>query len=197
MLLGWSPKDNKEIFTMEELIQEFDPKRIGKSPSSYDIKKLEWVNHEYIKKFSLEELRNLCLPFLRDAYDLSGKSDEWINTLLSLYQKELKYGKEIVELVKLFFNNEYNLDEECINFMNEEGINNTIDIFRNEINNIDSWSIDSINNAINNTKEKAMVKGKMLFMPIRIKCTGIMHGPELSTCIYLVGEDKIKERLNS
>lgn len=197
VLLGWSPKDNKEIFTMEELIQEFDPKRIGKSPSSYDIKKLEWVNHEYIKKFSLEELRNLCLPFLRDAYDLSGKNDEWINTLLSLYQKELKYGKEIVELVKLFFNNEYNLDEECINFMNEEGINNTIDIFRNEINNIDSWSIDSINNAINNTKEKAMVKGKMLFMPIRIKCTGIMHGPELSTCIYLVGEDKIKERLNS
>ena len=79
--------------------------------------------------------------------------------------------------------------------MNEEGINNTIDIFRNEINNIDSWSIDSINNAINNTKEKAMVKGKMLFMPIRIKCTGIMHGPELADTIYLIGKDVVLDRL--
>lgn len=51
VLLGWSPKDNKEIFTMEELIKDFDPARISKSPSIYDVKKLGWVNSHYIKNF--------------------------------------------------------------------------------------------------------------------------------------------------
>ncbi len=197
VLLGWSPSNNNEIFSMEELIKEFDPKRIGKSPSSYDIKKLEWVNHEYIKKLNIDGLRKLCLPFLSEAYDISSKSEEWINTLLTLYQKELKYGKEIVTLAKIFFNDEYVLDQDCKEFMNEDGVGNVIRFFKNEINNITIWNIDNIEKAINNTKDGLAVKGKLLFMPIRIKCTGIMHGPELSKCIYLIGEDRIKERLNS
>ena len=47
-----------------------------------------------------------------------------------------------------------------------------------------------------NTKEKANVKGKMLFMPIRIKCSGVMHGPELASTIYLIGRDKVLDRLS-
>ena len=47
-LLGWSPKENKEIFTMDELIEAFDEKRMSKSSSQYDVKKLQWFNHHYI-----------------------------------------------------------------------------------------------------------------------------------------------------
>ena len=53
----------------------------------------------------------------------------------------------------------------------------------------------NISNAINNTKEKAGVKGKMLYMPIRIKVSGIMHGPELPNTIHLIGKDKVLDRL--
>ena len=63
-----------------------------------------------------------------------------------------------------------------------------------EVKDID-WTIENISTAINNTKEKANVKGKMLYMPIRIKSTGIMHGPELDKTLYLLGKDKVLNNL--
>jgi len=193
--LGWSPESNQEIFTLEELIQAFDPSRISRSSSQYDVKKLRWINSHYIKKLDRDSLFNLTYNHLKNAYDLSDKSDEWIKDLVCLYQDELKYGKEIVELVKLFFE-DYNTDSECDEFMKQEGIHNTISVFKEEITNINEWNRDNIKLAINNTKEKANVKGKMLFMPIRIKSTGIMHGPELDYTLYLLGKEKVLENLN-
>ena len=55
-LLGWSSEDNEEIFSLDDLIKKFDPSRISKSPSTYDVKKLQWVNAHYIKNLSLDEL---------------------------------------------------------------------------------------------------------------------------------------------
>jgi len=196
VLLGWSPKDNKEIFTMEELINDFDPTRISKSPSIYDSKKLGWVNSHYIKKLSRDEMYDFTVSYLKDAYDLSDKDREWITDLACLYQGELKYGKEIVDLTKLFFEDDMSMDEECVEFMKQDGVDNTIKVFLEEINNMEEFTVDNINLAINNTKEKANVKGKMLYMPIRIKVSGIMHGPELASTIYLLGKEKILARLS-
>lgn len=196
VLLGWSPKDNKEIFTMEELIKEFDPTRISKSSSSYDLKKLKWFNAHYIKQLTKEEIIKLCLPFLKEAYNLDDKEESWINHLIEIYQNHLSYGKEIVELTDLFFKDKINLTEECQEFMSQEGVENTIQTFKKEIENINEWNLENITNAINNTKEKAQVKGKMLYMPIRIKVSGQMHGPELPDTIYLLGKETIINRLS-
>ena len=195
-LLGWSPVDNQEIFTLEELVKVFDPSRISKSPSTYDVKKLNWVNAHYIKKLSLEDCVKLVKPFLSEAYDLSDKSEKWLNELVRIYQNHISYGKEIVKETEMFFNKDINPDFECIEFMKDESIPKTIEVFKEEIENISEWSIPNISNAINNTKEKASVKGKMLYMPIRIKTTGVMHGPELPDTIYLLGKDIILERLS-
>lgn len=191
--LGWSPLSNNEIFTMEELVNEFDPKRISKSSSQYDVIKLRWINSHYIKKLNRDELYDLTYKHLNKAYDLSNRSTEWIKDLVCLYQNELKYGKEIVELTKLFFS-EYSISDDAKEFMKSNDVDNTICIFYNEIKDI-VWNRDNISKAINNTKEKALVKGKMLFMPIRIKCTGIMHGPELDMTLYLLGKDQVIENL--
>ena len=194
-LLGWSPKTNDEIFTMEELIENFDPTRINKSPASYDVKKLRWVNSHYIKKLNEEELLNLTLPHLKEAYDLSNKSEEWIKHLISIYQNHLSYGKEIVELTNMFFSN-FELNDEAKEFMMDESIPNTLQVFKEEIENIDDWNVENVSSAITNTKEKANVKGKLLFMPIRIQTTGVMHGPELPDTLYLLGKDVVLDRLS-
>ena len=194
-LLGWSPADNQEIFSMEELIQKFDVKRINNSPAVYDIKKLNWVNAHYIKELSLEEFKELVMPFLEKEYDLSSKSEEWLNELLTIYQSHISCGNEIVDEVRLFFNNEYNPDEEALEFMKTEGVDKTVEVFREELNNINEWTVENIQEAINNTKEKSGNKGKLLFMPIRIKTSGVMHGPELASTIHLLGEELVKERL--
>jgi glutamyl-tRNA synthetase len=194
-LLGWSPADNQEIFSMDELIEKFDVKRINNSPAVYDIKKLNWINAHYIKELSKENFKKFILPFLESEYDLSTKSTEWLDELLNIYQNHISFGKEIVDEVRLFFNNEYNLDDEAKEFMAQDGVDATIDAFREEINDIRDWTIENISEAINNTKEKSGNKGKMLFMPIRIKTSGQMHGPELANTIYLLGKELVVERL--
>ncbi|MCI8806215.1 MAG: glutamate--tRNA ligase [Clostridiales bacterium] len=66
-LLGWSPSDNKEIFTMDELIQAFDVKGLSKSPSIFDITKLTWMNGEYIKKLNFDKFFEMVYPILKNA----------------------------------------------------------------------------------------------------------------------------------
>lgn len=193
--LGWSPDSNKEVFSLDELISVFDPSRISKSSSQYDVKKLNWYNAQYIKKLSLDDYLALVVPFLRDSYDLSDKSDEWISHLATIYQSHISYGKQIVDDVKLFFSDDFDMSSECKEFLLEDGVSLVLSTFKDEISAISNWSVDAISLAINNTKERTGIKGKMLYMPIRIKVSGVMHGPELADTIYLIGKDVVLDRL--
>ncbi len=196
VLLGWSPSSNQEVFSMEELIKNFSEERISKSSSQYDVKKLEWFNHQYITKMSDEDY--LCWVKKYLEFDVMEKTDEWVNTLLLIYKKSLNYGKEINELVKGFFNDKFEIDAEAEEFLNsDEKIFEVIKVFKEELNALNEWNIESINNIINNVKVKAEVKGKLLFMPIRIVSTGVMHGPELAETLYLIGKEEILNRLNN
>ena len=196
VLLGWSPNSNQEVFSMDELIKEFSPERISKSSSQYDVKKLNWFNAQYIKKLEDDKYLELVMPFLKEAYDLTNKSEEWIKHLALIYKNHINYGKQIVSDVSLFFDKETKPSEECIEFMKNEEIPTVINAFKQEIEAISDWNIENISNAINNVKEKTGVKGKMLYMPIRIKVSGIMHGPELPDTIFLIGKDTVVERLS-
>lgn len=196
VLLGWSPATNQEIFTMDELIKAFDPKRISKSSSQYDIKKLQWVNAHYIKNMDDDAYLAFVKPFLTEVHDLSSKSEEWINHLLLIYKNHISYGKEIVSETEMFFTGMKERSEECKEFLqSDESIPKTIEAFKEEILNITDWSVEAISNAINVVKEKTEAKGKLLFMPIRIMASGIMHGPELADTIYLLGKEEVLKNL--
>ncbi len=78
-LLGWSPTDNREIFTLEELVEAFDYRHINKSPAVFDIEKLKWLNGEYFKKMDDETFYQKALPYLKEAvtgpYDMHVLAD--------------------------------------------------------------------------------------------------------------------------
>ena len=193
-LLGWSPANNQEVFTMDELINNFDETRISKSSSQYDVKKLEWFNHQYIQKMPDEEY----LAWIKKYFtkDVSNKSDEWVNRLLLIYKSHLNYGKEINELVENFFNDNIEMNAEAKEFMESDPvIERVISYFKAELEKLDDWNVDVINTAINNVKNALNVKGKLLYMPIRIKASGLMHGPDLADTIYLIGKDTVIKRL--
>ncbi len=66
-LLGWSPEENREIFTLDELIQKFDYTRINKSPSVFDMNKLKWMNGEYIKAMDFDRFYEMALPYIKEV----------------------------------------------------------------------------------------------------------------------------------
>ena len=97
-LLGWSPEDNQEIFTLEELIQKFDYRHINKSPSVFDIVKLKWMNGEYIKAMENDRFYEMAMPYLKTVVtkDLDCKK------ILDLVKTRIEVFPDIAELVDFF-----------------------------------------------------------------------------------------------
>ncbi len=194
VLLGWKPESTQEIFSLSELISEFDPKRINKAPAKYDIKKLQWVNAHYIKKLSLEDLFAITYPHLEKEY---GKLDKkWTMHLVKIFQKHLSYGAGIVGLTRIFFHESYEIEKEALEFLeNNDKSADVINLFWEKILKLDKWEVNEIVNVINEVGKALNVKGKDLFMSIRIAVSGGMHGPELPDTIYLLGKEKINENI--
>ena len=193
-LLGWSPETNQEVFTMDELIANFNENRISKSSSQYDVKKLKWFNHHYINNLSDEEYLTWIKKYFTN--NTEGKTEDWINKLLLVYKNHIDYGAEINEVTASFFDSNFEINEDAAEFMkSDEVIPHVVEVFKEEIENTTDWTVETLSNVINNVKEKAGVKGKMLYMPIRIAASGIMHGPELADTLYLIGKEEILNRL--
>ncbi|GAE93781.1 glutamyl-tRNA synthetase [Gracilibacillus boraciitolerans JCM 21714] len=201
-LLGWSPVGEEEIFTQEEFINIFDPERLSTSPAIFDPAKLKWMNNQYIKNATLDEVVDLSLPHLVDAgklpENMNEAQKEWAVNLISLYHDQLSYGAEIVELTDLFFKKEIHYDEEAMSVLNGEQVPEVIEGFLEQFSNIEVLSPpEEIKASIKVTQKVTKQKGKNLFMPIRVATTGQVHGPELPNAIYLLGEENVKARLQN
>ncbi len=198
-MLGWSPKGEEEIFSKEEFIKIFDADRLSKSPALFDKQKLTWMNNQYMKKLDLDKVVELSLPHLVKAglvdKDLSGADLEWVRNLIALYQEQMSYGAEIVELSELFFKEEIEYNEEAKEIISEEQVPEVLKTFLEEVESLEVFEAAEIKTAIKNVQKRTGIKGKKLFMPIRVAVTGQAHGPELPNSIELLGKEKIKRRI--
>ncbi|KZM56357.1 MULTISPECIES: glutamate--tRNA ligase [Aeribacillus] len=198
-LLGWSPVGEEEIFSKEEFIKIFDPNRLSKSPAVFDTLKLKWMNNQYMKKLDLEKVVDLSLPHLvkagRISENMSEDERDWVQRLISLYQEQMSYGAEIVELSEMFFKEEIEIDEEGKLVLQEEQVPSVLSAFLEEVKAIQDFKADEIKKAIKSVQKATGQKGKKLFMPIRVATTGQTHGPELPLALELLGKEKIITRL--
>ncbi|MCI8800232.1 glutamate--tRNA ligase [Acetatifactor muris] len=97
-LLGWSPEDNREIFSLDELIKEFDYHRISKSPAVFDMVKLRWMNGEYIKAMDFDTFCEMAEPFLKKA--LTKELD--LRKIAAMVKTRIEVFPDIVEMVDFF-----------------------------------------------------------------------------------------------
>ncbi|XKH49678.1 glutamate--tRNA ligase [Chryseomicrobium palamuruense] len=198
-LLGWSPEGEEEIFTKDQLIELFDEKRLSKSPSMFDTNKLTWMNNQYMKKLSAEEVAAMAIPHLQQAgklpAELSAEQADWANQLVALYQEQMSFGAEIVELSELFFADELNYDDEAMAVLNEEQVPAVMTAFKAQLEKMDTLEADAIKAAIKAVQKETGAKGKGLFMPIRVVATGQTHGPDLPNAIALLGKEKVLKRV--
>lgn len=200
-LLGWSPQGEEEIFDQDTLINIFDPNRLSTSAAIFDVKKLQWMNGEYIKKADVEEVIDLTWPHLEKAGRIAADADEakqkWAQDLIGLYQEQLTYGAEIVELTDLFFKTEIDYDEAAQAVLAEEHVVEVLQVFTDCLIHIDEFTTDAIKDQLKATQEETTYRGRKLFMPIRVATTGQTNGPILPKAIELLGKEVVLARLDT
>ncbi|MCM3164490.1 glutamate--tRNA ligase [Metabacillus litoralis] len=200
-LLGWSPGGEEEVFTKDQLIEIFDANRLSKSPAVFDTHKLAWMNNQYIKQLDLEKLIPLCLPHLIKAgkvsENMSDEEQERTHQLIALYQEQLNFGAEIVDLTELFFKEEISYEEEAKDVLAGEQVPEVLSAFVSEINQSDEFSADTVKTMIKAVQKATGQKGKNLFMPIRVAITGQTHGPDLPKSIAVLGKSTVLARLQN
>lgn len=97
-LLGWSPDDNSEIMSLEELVQKFDYRRINKSPAVFDYTKLKWMNGEYLKKMDDEEFYKLAEPYMKEVI----KKDLDLHKIAAMIKTRIEIWPDIPEMIDFF-----------------------------------------------------------------------------------------------
>ncbi len=97
-LLGWSPEDNEEIMSLEDLVKKFDYKRINKSPAVFDYTKLKWMNGEYLKKMDDEEFYKLAEPYMKEVI----KKDLDLHKIAAMIKTRIEIWPDIPEMIDFF-----------------------------------------------------------------------------------------------
>lgn len=192
-LLGWSPESDKEILSKDELIKLFNPKRLSKAPAMFDKQKLAYINSQYIKALSKDELTKLCRPFL-EKEGIAIPSKAWLDDLLSLFQDRLSYGAQITTYYRAFFHEDFLLSDTLLEILEQYPSELVLEILMKHLETSD-FTATQIEALIKQTGTDAAVKGKGLFMPIRIATTAEEHGPSLPVSLSLLGKEVVIKRI--
>jgi len=201
-LLGWSPEDDQEIFTMEELIQAFDLSRINKSGAVFDRSKLNWMNAHYIKALPIEVLVEKLVPFLVKAGTINSEDvelkKEWLEKIGELLRDRIEYFAQSTEELALIFKNDFVVtDGEALEFLKAESTKRLYEVLVEKIEATVVLDAARGKAILKEIQKQEKIKGKMLYMPSRIMITGEMHGPDLTLIMDVLGKEEILARLIS
>ena len=202
-LLGWSPENEQEIFSMDELIEAFDLSRINKSGAVFDRAKLDWMNAHYIKELPIEELTGRMIPYLLDAgyiteVDVQNRMP-WLEKVGELMRERLNYFAQVPEETKMLFDRNFEItDPESLDILKEETVPVLFNALVEKITEsdvVDTERAKAILKEIQKEYKAEKIKGKMLYMPTRIMLTGEMHGPDLTLIMDVLGKEELLLRL--
>lgn len=202
-LLGWSPENEQEIFSMDELIEAFDLSRINKSGAVFDRAKLDWMNAHYIKELPIEELTGRMIPYLLDAGYIAEADVQnrmpWLEKVGELMRERLNYFAQVPEETKMLFDRNFEItDPESLDILKEETVPVLFNALVEKITEsdvVDTERAKAILKEIQKEHKAEKIKGKMLYMPTRIMLTGEMHGPDLTLIMDVLGKEELLLRL--
>ena len=176
-LLGWSPSDNVEIFTLKELEQKFDMAGLSKSPSIFDIKKLTWMNSEYLKAMDFDKYFELARPKLEEA--LAG-TDLDLKKIAALLQKRLETLNDIPRLVDFFKElPDYSTELYTHKKMktNDEIALSSLQAALPVLENLPDWNETTIHDSLMALVGELGIKNGQLLWPVRTALSGEQTSP--------------------
>jgi nondiscriminating glutamyl-tRNA synthetase len=195
-LLGWSPGDDTELMTKDELVGRFSLERVSASPSIFDANKLEWVSSHHMKNLSEEELVDGIEPFLREAgiesFDraLVGKAASALKVAARKYPDLAGKVAELLEPPAV-------PDEALAARVRADSGQRAIGLFREAISGLDTTRRDRVGQSLADVLEASGLKKGEVFMPIRIALTGRKSGPEIPVIVEILGKQRTMELLEA
>ena len=191
--LGWSGGEN-EVFTLNELIRDFDISEVQKAGAIFDITKLDWINSQHLNNLSKESFKTHIMPFIDNLgidYSQYQQLDELIEAMRSVKPNLQLIAQALIPYLDTF--KEY--DEKGVNkFL--IGSEETLKLVIESLNTINSWSEAEIDSMLVKIQEQLGLKTPQMNQPIRIALTGSTQSPSLGLTIKLMGRNKSIELLN-
>ena len=195
-LLGWCPKENRELFTLDELAQNFSIDGISKSPAVFDYDKLKWFNAEYIRSMEPEKFLSLAMPYFREVF--GEKECDW-QVLASILQPRVIQMTQIPEMISFF----RELPDYPVDFFvnkksktNLENSGTMLEAAIAELEQINDWKLDVLHEALISLAGRLGVKNGTLLWPVRIAAAGVQVTPGgAMEILTILGKDEALRRL--
>jgi len=196
-LLSWSSESGDEILSADRLIEEFDFNRVSKSPAVFDTEKLNWMNGMYIRQMDPSQFSQAVLPFLKET-EFSDSSLKDSEILADLFQEKIEKLSQIRERASILFQKTVIPEnDEAGDLLKAEDSQKVFNAFLQQTEDLKSWDGAAFMQVMKAIQNQTEVKGKLLWMPIRVALTGQMHGPDLPKLVTFFGLEKCRRLVQS
>jgi glutamyl-tRNA synthetase len=199
-LLGWSPGDDKENITMQELVDLFTVERVNSSPARFDMKKLEAINGDKIRALTPDQFLKWAMPFLTQAKVITGtvQEIELVKAALPIIQERIITLAEIPAMLNFLFIKEFKVDEAEAPKLAEEGSQQILNRSLVELESLANWDHTSIEVILRKVLiEELGLKPRIAFSALRIAVTGSHISPPLFESMELLGKEGSINRIKS
>jgi glutamyl-tRNA synthetase len=194
-LLGWSPKENREIMALEEVIKMFDLPQILRHNARFDIDKLHWVNGEYIRTMTMERFKELGIQALhRAGLDTTKYSKEYVDAAFVTCKEKIKQFTELAPYAGFYFKDDIELDAAAKAEFTAE-VKARVLALLNAYRGVTDFTANTLQETLKATAKTLGVKPGLLVHPLRMAVTGSTIGPSLYHLLEIVGREKTLRRL--
>jgi glutamyl-tRNA synthetase len=200
-LLGWSYDDRTEIFNRDGLIRHFSLKKVGRTPSIFNVEKLTWMNGVYIRKLEEEDLAERIVPFLAKGIgvkeeELRGRKE--LREIIPLIRERIKRLKDVVDMADFFFIEEITYEPELLigKKMTAEESLWALTEARDALEALSNFDSETIEIALRSLADELGLKTGQLFGIIRVAATGKKVAPPLFGTLSVLGKERVLKRLD-
>lgn len=191
--LGWNPGDEREIFSMQELIAEFSFERVGKAGAVFNIEKLNWMNQQHIKLRSANELLPLVKPLVKEKG--WNVSDEYLVRVIDLMKERVVVVNDFVEACSYFYLDPVTYDEQARSKNWKADTPSHLAQLLDKLKSLTSFDAATVESALRSTAETLHIGAGKLIHPLRLAISGVSHGPSLFHMAEVLGKETVVRRI--
>jgi len=199
-LLGWSPGDDRENISMQELVELFTVERVNSSPARFDMKKLEAINGDKIRALTIDDFLARALPFLLKDGVISGTDAEIavVKSALPIIQERIARMNEVTAMLKFLFVEQLSFEPESETKLKEEPSQHVVQRALGALQDLQNWNHTEIEAKLRAVLLDEMgLKPRLAFGPVRIAVTGSHISPPLFESMELLGKERSLARLQA